>query len=152
MKLCVFSGDQRELLTCYNPKDMLALGVFNNNLLFMGRRRSLLQSKLTASDSIASENRFVKDGDVEVDSPIQIMLPDAMRENFYTWYVGVYYKSLGWEESFKETLDWHKKMIWSMFDIRESLNDYYIPEWKQALLELAWDFEQKPDSLIIRPQ
>lgn len=149
MKLCVFTGDQKELLTCYNPVEMILLGAFNGKVNLNNDAGDYLKSKLPK--------------DIPECKPISpsldlIAFPYSTcyitsREAVFSKYIEAYYKLPNWEQSLDTLLFYRYRYIHLL---HSKLNSGGISQEldlaiKQALLELAWNWEYDPKTLLTKP-
>lgn len=144
-KFCTFPGEQRDLVTCMNPIEMLEIGVFNNDFTYMDAdTQQFLFSKLDTHHKIAPENAFVEWGahHAELEPPM------IQRQQFFSWYVDFYYKRSDWEERFQEhMLPWYKSTLIELYKKLATANEMDMPRYKQGLLELAWSWKQNPSKI-----
>lgn len=150
-KLCVFHGNQKDILTCLNPIEMVSAGVFDNRFDHLSPEvySKLFMDKLKYHHSVASENLF----EVNSKQPNMDNTWTSFRNRckFFNWYIKFYYKMPNWEVDYPEMVTWHRQTIWKLFTgfkITHRIDHVYL---KQMLLEIAWDYNQSPENLIPKP-
>lgn len=147
MKLCIFVGEQKELITCCNPVEMVSMGVFNCDYGFLStaHKHHLFNVAMESNNYIAPTNLF---DNIEEDSPIGEILTVSNRKRFFDWYISFYYKLEGWKLSYPDMAVWHRQKIRELFNLYPRLDHKHHPQFKQSLLEIAWNWQQYPDILL----
>jgi hypothetical protein len=151
MKLCIFQGDQKDMVTSLNPIEMASSGVFENDFSFL-KPEHLAKLDLEmqkANRNYPEHEAFLRDAS-DMSEEVEHIISNEqgwLHRQFFNWYIGFYYKIPGWEREYPEWVNRYPGIVSKLFKMLKTEPKSNVDHVKQTLMEFGWLYTINPDIL-----